>query len=391
VEERVNVLLVTSPPVGPIPFFVGEKRPPLGLWSLAASLRQAGHYVGFQDLYTKDEPLAPVSRFDAVGIYANTVCFRGTLRVLDELLARRKAGWRGKVLVGGPHASVLPETVPEWVDCVVQGEGEVAALAALEGRCARVYRAARIRDLDLLPRPAYDLVSRYQYNLAFQGVLGGIAPVFTMNTSRGCPRACTFCSVGSIWGRTYTRQSAGRVLDDVAWLAKDFGARGIYFREDEFTMDKARLHAFCQGMLARRLSLPWMCESRVDALTDPAVVDMMAGAGCRGLYVGVESGSDRMLSEVFDKGITAAQVRLAFANARRAGIKTCASFVKGTGYETAEDERATAALAAEIRPDVVWHNQFTGIPYSPLYRRLLRDGRVARVDDLGLAYPKVCP
>jgi len=386
----MKVLLLTSPAPSWSPFFTGEKRPPLGVWSLIGTLRKAGHDVGFIDLYVEDQELPPVSGYDYVGIYANTICFDGTLRVLNELRRRRAAGWKGKILVGGPHTTPQPESIPAWVDHVVQGEGERAILDIVEGReQRRLFRAERIPNLDDLARPSYDLIDRYQYSTKFQAILQHVEPVFTMNTSRGCPRSCTFCSVGSVWGRRYTAQSSRRVVDDMAWLQRDFGARGIYFREDEFTMVPKRVRGICEKLVKADLGLTWMCEARCDSLEDPDLVKLMAAAGCRGLYIGVESGSDRMLTEVFNKGITTDQIRKAFAHAHAAGILPIASLLKQTGYETAEDYRLTDALLKEIRPAAAWHNPFTGIPYSPLYERMVKEKRYERIDSLGLLFPRL--
>lgn len=383
----MKVLLSTSPMVGPSPFYVGEKRPPLGLLSLAAVLRSTGHEVDFVDPYVDGWHCPALDGYDAVGVHANTICFRGTLRLLEEIRGQREQAWQGLVMVGGPHASVCPETIPDWVDYVVQGEGEEAILQIVDGRGSeRVLRADRIHDLDRLPRPAWDLAGKYAYNLSFpMGSHRG--RVFTMNTSRGCPRRCTFCSVSSIWGTRYTCLSAARVVADIEALMVDYGATGIYFREDEFTLNLARVRHICELLLAKGVRLEWMCEARADSLLDRELLRLMQQAGCTGVYVGVESGSDRML-EFFGKGITAAQIREAFFNCRRLGLLTAASIVVGTGYETAADYQRTADLLHEIRPTVVWQNQFTGIPYSPLYHRLREEGRYQEIDDIGLLYPK---
>lgn len=383
----MKILLSTSPFVGPSPFYVGEKRPPLGLLSLAAVLRAADHEVEFVDPYVDDSRCPQLKAFDVIGVYANTICFRGTLRLLEEVRAHREQGWHGLTLVGGPHASVCPETIPDWVDHLVQGEGEEAILQVLEGRATgRLVRAERIRDLDLLPSPAWDLAAKYAYNSTFpMGSHNG--KVFTMNTSRGCPRKCTFCSVGSIWGAKYTCFSAERVVADIEALVADFGATGIYFREDEFTLNIARVRHICKLLISRNCGVRWMCEARVDSLLDRDTLGLMQRAGCVGVYVGVESGSDRML-EFFRKGITAAQIRAAFYNCRRIGLQTAASIIVGTGYETVEDDRQTELMLREIRPTVVWRNQFTGIPTSPLYDRLKEEGRYRELDDIGLLYPQ---
>lgn len=386
----MRVLLTTSPEAGWSPFWLGEKRPPLGLWSLVSVLRDAGHQVEFVDPYLDDSHVPNLDSFDAIGIYSSTVVFNGTLRILSEVYAQKQRGWKGLTLVGGPHTTVRPETIPEWVDYVVQGEGEHAILQALERTApSRLFRGERIVDLDSLPRPAYDLFAGRGYVDRFpQETRVMVSPVYTVNTSRGCPYACTFCSAKTIWGRRWTGQSAERILADTEWLEREHGAAGFYFREDEFTVNTKRVVALCEGLLARGSTLPWMAEARVNHLQDAEFVALLARSGCIALYIGVESGSQRMLDEVFHKGITVEQTVVAFENCRANGILTMASFIKGTGLETPADDEATRALIARIRPTNVWMNQFTGVPTSELYERLKTEGRFDRIDDLGLLYPK---
>ena len=177
---------------------------------------------------------------DFVGIYANTICFRDTRRMLHRLDYLRQTGrWQGKIMVGGPHTSVALETIPAFVDFVVQGEGEQAILDIVEGRAQeRVLRCRRLDNLDDLPMPAWDYFIHQPYNWGGDWFPG--TPVFTMNTSRGCPFHCTFCSVGSIWGRKYNCFSAEHIVADIDYLMQHYGARGIYFREDNFTIHRER-------------------------------------------------------------------------------------------------------------------------------------------------------
>jgi radical SAM superfamily enzyme YgiQ (UPF0313 family) len=205
----MNVLLTTSAAPTQSPFSTTEKRPPLGLGFLIAVLRDAGHKVFFIDNYLSPSNFLETDylwrhHIDFVGIYANTICFRDTRRMLHKLEFLRQTGrWQGKIIVGGPHTSVALETIPAFVDFVVQGEGERAILDIVEGRAAeRVLRCRRIDNLDDLPMPAWDYLIDQPYIGGGDWFPG--TPVFTMNTSRGCPFPCTFCSVGSIWGRKYT-------------------------------------------------------------------------------------------------------------------------------------------------------------------------------------------
>ena len=166
------------------PFFTSEKRPPLGIGFLISVLRDAGHKVFFIDNYLRP------SDFLETGY-------------LVEI-------WRGKIAVGGPHTSADLESIPDFVDHGVIGEGERAILNIVEGTADRIVQEERIRDLDQLPMSAYDYFATLPYDFSTQWFPE--QPVFTMNTSRGCPFQCAFCSVGSVWGQQYRSFSAGRVI-----------------------------------------------------------------------------------------------------------------------------------------------------------------------------------
>ncbi|GAG83593.1 unnamed protein product [marine sediment metagenome] len=202
----MKVLLTTSAAPAQSPFSTAEKRIPLGIGFLISVLRNAGHKVSFIDNYLRPTDFLEGSYieengFDFIGIYANTICFRDTLRMLYKLEHLRcTRRWGGKIIVGGPHTAVAAHTIPDFVDYIVQGEGEQAILDIVDGKVTeRIVSYPRVENLNVLPMPAWDYFVNLPYNWSvdfFQD-----KPVFTMNTSRGCPFGCTFCSVGSIWGR----------------------------------------------------------------------------------------------------------------------------------------------------------------------------------------------
>jgi O-antigen biosynthesis protein len=388
-NEGKNILLATSAAPEQTPFSTGEKRPPIGVGFLISTLREAGHNVFFIDNYLSPSDFLETDylqrhKIDVVGIYTNTICFRDSLRMFHRLEEMRQRGfWQGKIVAGGPHASVSPETIPSFVDHIVIGEGEYALRDIVAGTTTeRVIHYPPIQDLDKLPMPAWDYFAELPYN--WGGNWLPEAPVFTMNTSRGCPFSCTFCSVCSIWGKRYTSFSAERVVADIEHVVEKFGAKGIYFREDNFTLHRERLVRFCQLMIERNIGVPWVCESRVSNL-DRDLIQLMARAGAVGFYFGVESGSQRLL-DFMKKGITVEQIRAAFAWCNDFGIKTAASVIVGVPTETDQDLQETASLLREINPTVTWFNIFTGIPHSELLNFAYENNLVEFTDDRGLAY-----
>jgi radical SAM superfamily enzyme YgiQ (UPF0313 family) len=386
----MNWLLTTCAEPVMSPLYTNEKRPPLGLGFLISVLRRAGHKVFFIDNYLKpsdflESGFLQKNRIDVVGIYANTICFDDLISMTSRLTRlREKGAWTGRIVVGGPHPSVAPETIPEEVDHIVIGEGERAVLDLAEGAPDRIIRSPLISDLDSLPPPAWDDFLKLPYQWETEWMNN--RPVFTMNTSRGCPFNCAFCSVKSIWGRTYRTFSVDWIMDHLDYLVRECGARGIYFREDNFTVNSRRVTEFCERLLAKGPDIEWMCETRVDLL-DRELVGLMSRAGCRGYYFGVESGSQRLL-DFMEKGVTVAQIEEAFSWCREAKIKTYASMVVGVPGETEDDLVASKRLCWKIRPDRMTNNIFVGIPNSQLYGHVLKNNLHSFIDSRGLVYMK---
>jgi len=384
----MNVLLTT--PAAPIaaPFYTDEKRFPIGIGFLISVLRDAGHEVHFIDNYLQpsdfiSEGFLQENAIDILGVYVSTICFNEAVGLLKKAQRLRRQGkWSGRIVVGGPHASVMPHTIPRYVDHIVIGEGERAILKILEGHPERILRAERITDMDSLPFPAYDVAVQLPYDST--ALLMEEGPVINMNTSRGCPFDCTFCSVGSVWGRKYACFSAGRIIEDIRFIKREYDVAGVYFREDNFTLRKDRVIDFCEGLLRNGLDVQWMCETRVDTV-DKKLLRLMKRAGCAGLYMGAESSSQRIL-DFLKKGITVEQVRQVFAWCNELDIKTLASFVVGVPTETEEEIEQTITFAENLGATMHGFNVYVGIPRSPLYDYVLENKLYEHIDERGLIY-----
>ena len=387
----MRVLLTTSPAPQQSPFFCNEKTFPLGLGFLLSVLRQAGHQVFFIDNFLHPrkfwtEGYLEKNSIDFVGIYSSTICWKGTLEIIEGCHKLRKSGiWNGKIVVGGPHTSVAQMRLPDAVDHIVRGEGEKAILDIVEGKTKeRNVQGSIIEELDSLPRPAYDIFVNHHPKYENTVECFTDSPVFTMNTSRGCPFTCKFCSVQGVWGRRYRYFSPDRVIDDIQWLMKDFGAKGIYFREDNFTGNQARTMQFCEQLLDRSLNIKWLCETRVRPLKRD-LLEMMARAGCRWLYLGCESGSQRILDKI-DKRIYVQDIRNVINWGKELGIKCYTSWIVGIPGETEGDRQKTFKLIEELQPFSSHINVYIGLPGSDIYEEMIQTGNYIYKDELGLLY-----
>ena len=385
----MNLLFVTSSPPEVCPFLTNEKRPPLGLGSLMSIARRQGHNVFFIDNCLKPIPFIKngylqKNHIDFVGIYANTVCYRDSLRMFKEIQNLRERGvWKGKIIVGGPHTSLAPESIPDFVDYIVQGEGEKALLKIVNGEAkSRILKEKRISDLDSLPFQPYDIFTKLPYHNFCEWM--DTKPVFTMNTSRGCSFDCAFCSIGSIWGKQYTAFGADRIISEIEFLIKNYGAKGVYFREDNFTLNQQRVTEFCDK-ISKKAKIKWACETRVDAICDEKLVKLMSNAGCEAMFLGVESGSQRLL-DILNKNITIEQIEEAITLCKKYKIKTYCSLLTGAPNETYEDHLMTKKLMEKLKPYEYAFNVFVGVPYSKLYEEILKNGAYEYKDDLGFLY-----
>jgi radical SAM superfamily enzyme YgiQ (UPF0313 family) len=338
-----------------VTFSTGEKRFPIGLGYLSAVLKEKGHEVFLLDRFA--DPGAwvdPGVSWDFVGVYASTPLFEDTLAILERL-----KGTKAKVAVGGPHVTVSPRTIPDWVDYVVQGEGEYVINDLVEGKWPSgvLLRTPRVKDLDAVPRADYDLFldrkRSYEWSIPFTKH----QPIFLMNTSRSCPYRCTFCDVRDIWGKLWTKQSPERVVDDMKYLKRTYNIAGVYFREDIFTADKNRVRQICELLIKEKLGLVWAAETRVDCGSARGMLELMAKAGCVGVYVGAEHFSERML-DIFKKDITPAQIVETCRLAKQFGIVVAMSLIIEHPEENAEDRKKMKKGLEETKPEIVWKNRY---------------------------------
>ncbi len=388
-KDKKRILFVTSAAPEKSPFSTSEKRPPLGLGFLISVVRDSGHEVFFIDNYLKytdfvGEGFLIENKIDIVGIYSNTICFESTKKILNDLHKLRSENkWKGIIAVGGPHVSVAIKTIPDFVDYVVYGEGEKAILEILSEEAeTRIIRSFPIKDLDKLPFQPWDIFTRLDYDFTSKWI--DVKPVFTMNTSRGCPFDCSFCSVGSIWGRRYTFFSAERIIDEIIFLKKNYGAKAIYFREDNFTLNIKRVEKFCNLIITKKIKILWACETRVDNLSKE-LLKLMSDAGCRALYLGVESGSKKVLKSL-NKQINVTQVKNVILWGKEFNINSYCSLITGVPGENIFDLIKTYRMIKKLNPYSYAFNIFVGLPGSPIYNEILKNKLYEYIDDLGLVY-----
>jgi anaerobic magnesium-protoporphyrin IX monomethyl ester cyclase len=351
--------------------------PPLGLCYLAAALREAGFEVRILDARAEGLGCGGLgdrvrdARADLVGITAASPV--ADLAARAAAIARPHCRW---LLLGGPHPTACGAAVFEAIpalDASIEGEAEISAPVALSWLAAgargepppglrlpgRPFSpAAPPHDLDALPAPARDLLPRRGYH----HLLATRRPMTTALTSRGCPHACTFCD-RAVGGARWRARSAEHVLAELEELAAS-GVRFVHFYDDNFTHDRARVMALCQGSIQRGLDLRWNCEARVDGV-DPELLGAMRRAGCELVAFGVESAWEPSL-QALGKGFDRAAVERAFSAARRAGLRTLAYVILGSPGEGPAQLDATLRFCQHLRADFVQFSTLSALPGSSL-------------------------
>ncbi|MBO0910453.1 MAG: B12-binding domain-containing radical SAM protein [Acidobacteria bacterium] len=350
--------------------------PPLGILYICSYLRKHGFRVEvFDSTFSSRQSLLDVlnqSTPSVLGVYANLMTRASAVEIIG---AAKQCGW--KVMVGGPEPSAYPrEYLDAGADVIVNGEGELTVaellprlgsgspdgIAQVEGISFRTAAGEivttrprpQIRDLDALPWPARDAidVERYVSTWRQHHGMGSVSLI----TARGCPYHCRWCS-HEVFGRSHRRRSPGSVADELAALVERYQPDIAWIADDVFTIHHGWLRQYADELKSRGLRIPFECISRADRLNDE-VADILAGLGCFRLWIGSESGSQRVLDRM-ERGVTVEQVQSAVAQCRKRGIETGMFLMWGYEGEELEDIEATIEHVKTANPDVF----FTTVAY----------------------------
>jgi anaerobic magnesium-protoporphyrin IX monomethyl ester cyclase len=294
------------------------------------------------------------------------------------------------LVAGGPLPTLYPDEYLEAFDVVCVGEGEETMLELVKASEKGIglskvsgiwYRSGNttnssnlsivgtpprppIEDLDSIPFPARDLFDNAAYQNYFMERFG--RKETSMITTRGCPFDCDFCS-RPIFSRTFRARSAENVVSELADLYS-FGYDWVWFSDDCFTLNVERILDICSGIKTRSLDLKWECLSRVDTL-NLQVANAMKLAGCKRVFLGIESGDDGILREM-RKQVTVADIRRAVDVAVEAGLESAGFFIVGYPGENDTTILKTLKLATQLPLDYVSFSLPYPIPGTGLWKRV---------------------
>jgi len=269
---------------------------------------------------------------------------------------------------GGHHPSSLPEETLELpnVDLVVQGEGETGMLAVLNlGKIEGLWRSRPIDNLDTIPAPDRKFI-RQDRTLALTEKNDG-ERIASVLSSRGCWFHCIYCTGDHDVFRTLKprRRSTWHILNEIEKLVVEWRIDFLKFADAEINTDEAWLQDFCKEKIYRKIDVPWGTNIHV-ALIHKETLELMKKANCREIWVGVESGSPKILREI-QKGITVEMVKNVFRWAKETDILTRAYFMCGFPNETRKDFYMTLALAERLDFDIGGMSILCPYPGTALY------------------------
>lgn len=337
--------------------------PPLGLGIIAALTPPTW------DVILQDENMKSFEFQDAdlVGI---TACTSTATRAYEIAGMYRERGV--PTVLGGMHASMLPDEAQRYVDTLVLGEAESvwpALIADFEaGNIQQVYQGKRVEP-DEMVQPRHDLFKSY--------LMGAI------QTTRGCPYDCEFCACTVFYGNRYRQRPVNDVLDELEAVPQKW----IFFAEDNLVpygkqAEERALQLF-QGMIERKIKKKWTCYASMNFADSEQVLEAAAKAGCRAVILGIEAEDDAALGEM-NKNLN---IRIGvnnfediFCKIQKHGITVHGEFIFGLDSDTPEKLRRRTDYILSSSIDVMEVSLFTPLPGTRLMKRLEKDRRLLFTD-----------
>ncbi len=380
-------------------------QPSLGLGYLAESVRKDNE-VRILDCIKERVNLEGLDKFinnfkpDLVGLQ----CYTFDLAFIDAALRNVKARDKRIVtVVGGPHPSAMPLEMMDAfrgrLDFLFAGEAEagfskllksldggskdfssISGLTWREGESVKSNPRVFMEDLNDIRMPAWDLIHPEEYPESQHGAFFKQFPIAPIMITRGCPYPCTFCAGHVVSGRKVRRRSIDNVLAELTRLNKEFGIREFHVIDDNFTSDMSYAKEFLRRLKSLDLGMTWAVPNgvRMDAL-DEELLGLMKETGLYIISLGIESGSDRVLSDM-KKHLTTSRIRECVRMINGAGIDVSGFFILGFPGETVGSINQTIKFSLEL--PLVRANFFTYLPFpgSESYEGLRARDEIQGID-----------
>lgn len=388
----MNIFLVNPKPST----FEPAKLLPLGLGYIAGILEQEGYEVKVLDMNVSESSQQAVSEFkskvkksDLVGFSALTPAVKYVWKLCE---LAKKMNPNIITVIGGHHVSALSyESLEQsYVDIVVRGEGEYTMtelcdvlergreLEKIKGISYKIGGKIRnnpprplIRKLDDLPLPAYHLFPMDKYTSPHPFFPVKAERSASIITSRGCPFACTFCSVRSMHGRGIRFVGVEKIIENLNFLNHHYKIEHVGIEDDCFNANPKRVVQLCESMREEGIDLSWDLPNGIRAdLVNERTFQAMRQSGCVEVSFGAESGNQYVLDHIIHKQITLNQIEHAVRLAKKVGFRTRLFFILGMPSETAEQMENTINFAVKLNPDSVHFSIAGPYPGTELYEQV---------------------
>lgn len=389
--------------------------PPLGILSITAYLRSKGitpsvydttfsTFENFKEYLLEQRPAF-------IGIYTNLMTKLRVLQIVSFVRSREElAGTR--IFLGGPEVTFhVDNFLQHGADAVVIGEGEESAYELLgawengtdlhavqgiafrenDGAVVRTAPRPLLKDVDALPSPARDAINLNAYIETWKEHHGRSA--VSINTMRGCPYTCHWCS-RAVYGNSYRRRSPAVVADEIASITATYNPDTFWFVDDVFTISPKWLRGFADEVASRNLQIQYECITRADRMSEETV-ELLVQSGCYRVWIGAESGSQKII-DAMDRRVEVTKVQEMIRLCKKRGIETGTFIMLGYPGETEQDIVQTIEHLKACLPDhytVTTTYPITGTPlYNEVQERLTVqpdwDTSTDRDLDFERTYPK---
>jgi len=366
---------------------------PLGISYIASYLREkTNNKITLIDTSFMKAPIEKVTeilereQFDLIGFSVMVTTVKDSIKLAK--IAKKVSN--PKIVFGGPQPTVLPnETLAiNEVDAISIGESEETWLELVKKqgnfkdikglwykkgkKIVKNYPRPFIENLDKLPFPAWDLLdmrsyidSWFELDLISPNIRGT-----AIIATRGCPYHCSYCqpTLEMLFGKKFRKRSPKNIVKEMIELKKRYNLEGLQFMDDTFVIDKEWVKEICNLLIEKNVNVMWSCNIRAD-LANEEQLKLMKKSGCVMINIGIESGSQRVLDEIYNKGITLEDVKNAVAIGKRVGLKCFGFFMLGAPTETVKEINQTISFATKLDLDEATFNITTPLPGTNLFNK----------------------